>query len=98
MSRVLEFFRSDCRSQDCSLLELTSYSKVELNGYDEPPVSIAYSEDRGPGWRSRYSDLLLAGRCGDRIPVGARFSAPLKTGPGTHTAAYIMGTVSLSQG
>jgi hypothetical protein len=49
----------------------------------------------GPGWRSRYRDLLRAGRSGDRIPVGARFSAPIQTGPGAHSASYtIMGTGS----
>ena len=30
----------------------------------------------------------------DRIPVGARFSAPVQTGCGTHPASYTMGTVS----
>jgi len=28
---------------------------------------------------------------GDRTPVGARFSAPVQTGPGTHTASCTMG-------
>jgi hypothetical protein len=30
----------------------------------------------------------------DRIPVGARFSAPVQTGPGAHPASYTMGTGS----
>ena len=34
------------------------------------------------GERSRYSDSLRARRSGDRIPVRARFSAPIQTGPG----------------
>jgi hypothetical protein len=37
---------------------------------------------------------LWAGRSGDRIPVGARFSAPVQTGPGAHPASYTMGTGS----
>ena len=28
----------------------------------------------------------------DRIPVGARFSAPVQTGPGEHSASCTMGT------
>ena len=48
----------------------------------------------GPCKRSRYSDSLRAGRAGDRIPVGAGFSAPVQTGPGTHPASCTMGTES----
>ena len=43
------------------------------------------------GQRSWYSDWLWAGRSGDRIPVGARFSAPVQTGSGAHPASCTMG-------
>ena len=38
------------------------------------------------GYLKRYSDSLWGGRLGDRIPVGARFFAPLQFGPGAYTA------------
>ena len=47
-----------------------------------------------PGYLSRYKDSLRAGRSGDRILVGARYSAPLQTGPMAHPASYTMGTGS----
>jgi hypothetical protein len=41
---------------------------------------------------------LQAGRSGDRIPVGARFSSPVQTGPGTHPASCTMCTGSFPGG
>ena len=38
----------------------------------------------GPGRLSRYSESLRAGRSGDRIPLEAKYSAPVQTGPGAH--------------
>ena len=39
-------------------------------------------------------DSLQTGQSRDQIPVGARFSAPIQTGPGTHQASDTMGTKS----
>jgi hypothetical protein len=50
---------------------------------------------RGPGYCSRYSVSLRAGRSGDRIPVGVRFSTPVQTVPGAHPASHRTGTESL---
>jgi hypothetical protein len=58
----------------------------------------AHGKQRGPGELSRYSDSLQAGRSGDRIPVGARFSTPVQTGPGAYPASYSMGTGCLFWG
>jgi hypothetical protein len=43
---------------------------------------------------SRYSDLVRAGRYGNRIPAQARFSAPVQTGRGANSASDTVGTGS----
>jgi len=43
----------------------------------------------------RDSDLLQPEWSGDRIPVEARFSVPVQTGPGAHPISYIMGAGSV---
>jgi len=40
------------------------------------------------------TDSLRAGRFGDRILVGAIYSAPVQTAPGFHPAFYSIGTGS----
>jgi hypothetical protein len=54
-------------------------------------IFLPYSYKWEPGWLSRYSDSLRAGRSGDQTPVAARFSAPVQTGPGAHAASYTTG-------
>jgi hypothetical protein len=48
----------------------------------------------GPGSSVGIATELRAGRSGDPIPVGARFSAPVQTGTGAHPASCTMGTGS----
>ena len=48
----------------------------------------------GPGSSVSIATELRAGRSGDRIPVGVRFSATVQTGPRAHPASCTMGTGS----
>jgi len=50
----------------------------------------------GPGSSVGIATELRAERSGDRIPVEARFSAPVQTGPGAHPASCTMDTGSFS--
>jgi len=48
----------------------------------------------GAGIAQSVQRLATGWTVRDRIPVGAGFSAPVHTGPGTHPASYTMGTES----
>jgi len=61
-----------------------------------PLISLGYGKDLDPGRLSRYSDSLRAGRSRNLIPVGAKLSAPVQTGPEGHPASYKMVTGSFS--
>jgi hypothetical protein len=43
-------------------------------------------------WETYFIDILRAGRSGDRIPIGVRFSTLVQTGPGAHPTSCTMGT------
>ena len=67
-----------------------------LKGYFKKLVIIklAITDMCVPGQLSRYSKQLQAGRSGNRIPVDARYSTPVQTGPGVHPASCTMRTGS----
>jgi hypothetical protein len=50
------------------------------------------------GYRSWHSDWLWAEHFGDRIPMKARFFAPVQTSPGAHPALFTMCNLPLSTG
>ena len=57
-------------------------------------IVVHYVNPKWARQRSRYSDWLWAEWSRDRILMGARFSAPVQTGPGAHPASCTMGTGS----
>jgi hypothetical protein len=60
------------------------------------PLHVAYRAYLCALYTTTLRDCQRAGRSVDRIPVGARFSAPVQTGPGANPASCTMGTGSFT--
>jgi len=78
---------------------LISAVRVKDNGFGVWPLCMVvqwwYMVVQGlRGQWAVGSDSLRAGRFGNRIPMEARFSAPVQTGHGAHPASCTMGTGS----
>jgi hypothetical protein len=58
---------------------------------------VVYHKDVGRHSAVGIATDLWAGRFGDQISVGTRFSALVQTGPVAHPASYTLGTVSFSE-
>ena len=75
---------------------LYTVSQTRCNGSTLRKITFTFQKLWAGVAVSRYSDSQRAGR-GVESWWGARFSAPIQTGPGTHPASYTMGTGSLSR-
>jgi hypothetical protein len=84
----------------CMFLDLSSQFGSSLKQNTEFPTKYRVSCCSWQSFESAFTRLpistpLRAGRSVGRIPVRARFSAPIQTGPGAHPASYTMCTWSL---
>jgi len=99
-SSVLRFYSDSTNSVSAILLARNSFSvqcSVEfcvLNMHGSYKIICWLTTCGGPGSVVGIATELRAGRPGDRIPVKARFSAPVPTGPGAHPPSCTMGTGS----
>jgi hypothetical protein len=86
--------------QACLLLPLAvAASKLPVERKKPKGVSVYVMKcNEGKGGLAplifRVCNSQRAGRSGDRIPVGTRFSAPIQTGSGAHPASCTVGTGS----
>ena len=84
----LHFLSSAAVKSSCPVLSWLSLLSLSLPEVATCLFSVLYSSE------GRDSDFLRVVRSGDRILVGARFSAPVQTGPAARPPSYTMGTGS----
>jgi len=99
---------SSCVYEVSSIMKVPDSRLMILQHLLSPILEVVFEESSyyfriifitksGPGWRSRFSDSLRAGRSGDPILVGEWFSAPVRTGPESHPHSYTVGTGSFPE-
>jgi len=105
----IKYFRSHCGPGVDSASDRNEYQEYFLGGKDgrcvrlinlQPPCVVVtksgnlnFVEPSGTVQVCNGTALPFT-KYGSRIPVGARFSASLQTGPGAHPASCAMGTGS----
>jgi hypothetical protein len=68
-------------------MEAGIYSEILVNIYTEPQ-GVTFQKTVISTIQTVYTELCVQN---DRIPMGARFFAPVQTDPGAHPASYTMG-------
>ena len=90
MNRIPVAERSKATVCGRSLTGISGSNPAE--GMDVCVLCVLYSKDK------RESKDKEVQRQKTKIPVGVRFFAPIKNGPGAHPASYTIGTGSISRG
>jgi hypothetical protein len=81
------YFPQNCSAYKKKLTKI--YLIMTKNVSFKVEISARYTFSYGPEQFNRYSDLLLAGQSGVRIPVRKTFSAPVQNGPPSfHYSGY----------
>jgi hypothetical protein len=82
-----------CQAGHAFVTEMHNYNRKHRSS-TTPFLHQYYCATREAGIAKSVKRLLQVGRCGDRIPVGARFFAPVHTESGDHPTSYTISTES----
>ena len=92
-------FLTDSICSYCTCSSISTECEAKLK---KPQIFLRFSADTRIPRFPKGKDILIHSihqlESRDRIPVGARFSEPVQTGPGTHPTSYEIGTGSFLGG
>jgi hypothetical protein len=94
LTRNAQFYKTVSAEINFTILENFYQENIEWNLWLRVWLLIIYMitiQTRGPGSSVGIATELRAGQSGDRIPVEARFSAPVETDAEAHPAPCKMG-------